>query len=199
MCLVSVCKRVFSVGFGPGWTECLPQGAGALLAMLRGRMTGFPQNTWGPGPPEMRDRWIQFAQSLWTVAHQPRAGCIHLVQLFLYLVFHVSEAVCCTTCTDNVFLHLLYKIIDSDLFFVILLQIQDDLLKGLCWCGVIRPSKLFGGGIVMSIFFWYMLARHKIRTACLMINGISSRQVRNKLHPGLYFEAPVITSVSARF
>ena len=39
---MSVCKRVFSVGFGPGWTQCLPLGAGAPLTMLRGRMTGFP-------------------------------------------------------------------------------------------------------------------------------------------------------------
>ena len=47
--LVSVCKRVSSVGFGPGWTPCLPEGAGAPLAMLRGRMTGFPKKNWGPG------------------------------------------------------------------------------------------------------------------------------------------------------
>ena len=64
----------------------------------------------------------------------------------------MSEAVCCTTCTDKVFLYLLYKIIDSVLVFVILFQIQDDLLEGLCLCGVIRPSKLFGGEIVMSVF-----------------------------------------------
>ena len=43
------------------WTQCPPQGASAHLAM-----TG-------------RIRWIQFAQSLLTVAHQPRAGCIRLV------------------------------------------------------------------------------------------------------------------------
>ena len=47
--LVSVCKRVFSVGFRPGWTQCLPQGNGAPLTMLQGRMTGFPQKTGGPG------------------------------------------------------------------------------------------------------------------------------------------------------
>ena len=111
----------------------------------------------------------------------------------------MSEAVCYTTCTDKVFLHLLYNIIDSDLFFVILIQIQDDLLEGLCLCGVIRPSKLFGGGIAMSVFLGHLFARPKICTACLMINCTSSRQVRNKLHPGLYFEAPVILSVSARF
>ena len=48
MYLVSVCKRVFSIGFGPGWTQCLPQEAGASLAMLRGRMTGFPKKLGGP-------------------------------------------------------------------------------------------------------------------------------------------------------
>ena len=47
--LVSVCKRVFSVGFVPGWTQCLLQGASAPLAMLRGRMTGFPPKNGGPG------------------------------------------------------------------------------------------------------------------------------------------------------
>ena len=49
---MSVCKRVFSVGFGP---QCLPQGAGAPPAMMRGRMTGFPKN-WGPRPPERQDK-----------------------------------------------------------------------------------------------------------------------------------------------
>ena len=37
-----VCVRVFRVGFGPGWTQCLPQGVGAPPAMLRGRTAGFP-------------------------------------------------------------------------------------------------------------------------------------------------------------
>ena len=59
------------------WT--LPQGAGAPPAMLRGRMTGFPKKNGGPGLRRGRIRWIQFAQSLLSVAHQPRAGCIRLV------------------------------------------------------------------------------------------------------------------------
>ena len=41
-------------------------------------MTGF-QKKLGDRPPERQDRWIQFAQSLLTVAHQPRAGCIRLL------------------------------------------------------------------------------------------------------------------------
>ena len=32
-------------------TQCLPQGAGAPPAMMRGCMNGFQKN-WGPGPPE---------------------------------------------------------------------------------------------------------------------------------------------------
>ena len=46
MYLVSVCKRVFSVGFGPGLDSS---------RKLQGRMTGFPKK-WGPGPPEMLDK-----------------------------------------------------------------------------------------------------------------------------------------------
>ena len=37
------------------WTKCLPQGAGAPPAMVRGCMTGFQKN-WGPGPPERQDK-----------------------------------------------------------------------------------------------------------------------------------------------
>ena len=37
------------------WTQCLPQGAGAQPAMLRGRLTGFPKS-WGPGHPERQDK-----------------------------------------------------------------------------------------------------------------------------------------------
>ena len=48
----------------------------------------------GPGPSKRRDRWIQFAQSLLTVAHQPRAGCIRLV---------LSACVINTVTQDHVF------------------------------------------------------------------------------------------------
>ena len=51
----------------------------------------LPQNNWVPGPPERRDRWIQFAQSLLTVAHQPRAGCIRLV-LRLHIISFIKRA-----------------------------------------------------------------------------------------------------------
>ena len=69
-----------------GWTQCLPQGVGAPLAMLRGRTAGFPKKTGRPGlrrggvggynvhsvPPDS-------PPDCGTVAHQPRAGCIRLV------------------------------------------------------------------------------------------------------------------------
>ena len=48
---MSVCKSVLVLD----WTQCLPQGAGASPAMLRGRVTGFPKN-WGPGPPERQGK-----------------------------------------------------------------------------------------------------------------------------------------------
>ena len=49
-----------------------PQRAGVPPSMLRGRMTGYPKKTGGPGTQRDRIRWIQFAQSHLTVAHQPR-------------------------------------------------------------------------------------------------------------------------------
>ena len=63
--VVCVCKRVFSVGFGPGLDSMSP---------ARSRR-------WVAGPLGRQDRWVQFAQ---TVAHQPRAGCIRLVPHLLF-------------------------------------------------------------------------------------------------------------------
>ena len=85
MHLVSVCKRVLVLVLALDWTQCLPQCAGGTPAMLRGRMTGFPQNTGCAVLWRGRIRWIQFAQSLLTVADQPRAGCIRLVQQLLFI------------------------------------------------------------------------------------------------------------------
>ena len=78
-----MCKRVLVLILVLGWTQCLPQEAGALPAMLRGRMTGFPKKLGGRGggidghnlhSPHPR------------LAHQPRAGCIRLV---LYLIIMI--------------------------------------------------------------------------------------------------------------
>ena len=52
---MSVCKSFFALVLVLDWTQCLLQGAGALPAMLRGRMTGFPKIL-GPGPPERQDK-----------------------------------------------------------------------------------------------------------------------------------------------
>ena len=52
---MSVCKRVLVLVFVLDWTQCLPKGAVAPPAMLRGRMTGFPKN-WKPGPTERQDK-----------------------------------------------------------------------------------------------------------------------------------------------
>ena len=67
-------KKGFSVGVGPGWDSMSP--ARSWLSASHAAMS----HDWVPGPPERQDkRWIQFAQSLLTVTHQPRAGCIRLV------------------------------------------------------------------------------------------------------------------------
>ena len=50
-----MCKRVLVLVLILDWTQCLPQGAGAPPALLRGRMTGFPKN-WGPGLPGKQDK-----------------------------------------------------------------------------------------------------------------------------------------------
>ena len=43
----------------------------------------LPKKTVGPGLRRGRVRWIQYAQSLLTVAYQPRPGCIRLVRGFV--------------------------------------------------------------------------------------------------------------------
>ena len=76
---MSVCKRVFSVGFGPGLDSMSPARSWRSASHAAGLHDGLPQKTGGPGLRRGRIRWIQFAQSLLTVAQQPRAGCIRLV------------------------------------------------------------------------------------------------------------------------
>ena len=80
---------VFNVDFGPGLDSMSP----ARSWRSASHAAGSPKKL-GPGPPESRIRWIQFAQSLLTVAHQPRAGynkvlCISDT-LLLWLVGHSS-------------------------------------------------------------------------------------------------------------
>ena len=83
---MSVCKRVFSVVFGPGMDSMSP----ARRWRSASHDWFSPQNR-GLGLRRGRIRWIQFAQSLLTVAHQPRAGCIRLV---LTALFNLSVTNC---------------------------------------------------------------------------------------------------------
>ena len=63
---MNVCEMFF-VGFGPGLYSMSPARSWRSTSQLGNR------------PPEWQDMWIQFAQSLLTVTHQPRAGCIRSV------------------------------------------------------------------------------------------------------------------------
>ena len=54
------------------WTQCLPQGVGAPPAMLGGRTAGFPKKLDGRASGEAGIDGYNL--------HQPRAGCIRLVQ-----------------------------------------------------------------------------------------------------------------------
>ena len=63
-----------------GWTQCLPQGVGAPPAMLRGRTAGFPKKLGGAGGYNLHSVPPNSPPDCGTVEHQPRAGCIRLVQ-----------------------------------------------------------------------------------------------------------------------
>ena len=76
---MSVCKRVFSVGFGPGLDSMSPARSWCSASHAAGLHDWFPPKNQGLGLRRGGIRWIQFAQSLLIVAHQPRAGCIRLV------------------------------------------------------------------------------------------------------------------------
>ena len=83
-----VCKRVFSVCFGPGLDSMSHARSWRFAIHDGGSHDWLPKKTGGPGLWRGRIRCIQFAQSLLTVAHQPRTGCIRLVSLLL-LIFVV--------------------------------------------------------------------------------------------------------------
>ena len=76
---MSVSKRVFIVGFGPGFDSMSPARSWCSASHDAGLHDWLPKKTGGLGLRRGRISWIQFAQSLLTVAHQPRAGCIRLV------------------------------------------------------------------------------------------------------------------------
>ena len=117
---MSVCKRVLVLVLVLDCTQCLPQGAGAPPAMLRGRMTGF-QKKLGAGPPE---RWIQFEQSPTTAAHHPRAGCIRLVlYVLLFRFINIPQHYKRKTARDGS---------ESDLILRVVEEVPND--KRSCGC-----------------------------------------------------------------
>ena len=90
---MSVCKRVFSVGFDPGLDSMYPAMSWRSVSHATWWHDWLPQKTGGPSLRRGRIRCIQFAQFLLTVAHQPRAGCIRLVLLILLVqVIRVKKA-----------------------------------------------------------------------------------------------------------
>ena len=80
-----MCKRVISIGFGPGLDSMSPARSWRSASHDAGSHDWLLKKTGGPGIRRGRIRWIQFAQSLLTVAHQPRAGCIRLVHTKLII------------------------------------------------------------------------------------------------------------------
>ena len=115
------------------WTQCFPQGAGAPPAMLH---DWFPQKNGVLGLRRGRIRWIQFAQSLLTVTHQPRAGCIHLVLSigfdFLFITFrlHVfpsltsSLSISCSAISTSKFSDLVFHDLHTVFHPVIIILLQ---------------------------------------------------------------------------
>ena len=69
---MSVCKRVFNVGFGPGFDSMSPARSWLSASHDAALHDWLPKQTGGLGLRRGRIKWIQFAQSLLTVAHQPR-------------------------------------------------------------------------------------------------------------------------------
>ena len=53
---LSECKRVFSVGFGPGLDSMSPARSWRSANHAAGSHDWLPQKNWGPGPPEKQDK-----------------------------------------------------------------------------------------------------------------------------------------------
>ena len=51
-----MCKRVFSVGFGPGLDSISPARSWRSANHAAGSHDWLPQKIWGPGPLEMQDK-----------------------------------------------------------------------------------------------------------------------------------------------
>ena len=53
---MSVCKRVFSVGFGPGLDSMSPARSWRFASHDAGSHDWLPKINWWPGPPERQDK-----------------------------------------------------------------------------------------------------------------------------------------------
>ena len=80
-----VCERVFSVGFGPGLDSMSPARSRRFASHAAGMHGWLPPKNWVAGPPERQGLVDTIYTVPPTVAHQPRAGCIRLVQLFMII------------------------------------------------------------------------------------------------------------------
>ena len=89
---MSVCTRVLSVGFGFGLDSMSCARCWRSASHAAGSHDWLPKKTGGTGLRRGRIRWIQFAQSLLPVAHQPRAVCIRLVPIVVLVGFIQNAA-----------------------------------------------------------------------------------------------------------
>ena len=80
---MSVCKRVFSVGFGPELDSMSPARSWCSASHAAESHDWHPQKSGRPGLRRGRIRWIHL-----TVAHQPRVGCIRLVLVSVKLSWY---------------------------------------------------------------------------------------------------------------
>ena len=76
---MSVCKRVFSVGFGPGLDLMSTARSWRSASHAAGSHDWLPKK-WGPGLPERQDNVDTICTVPLDCGTQTRAGCIRLVQ-----------------------------------------------------------------------------------------------------------------------
>ena len=86
---MSGCKRVFSVGFGPGLDSVSPTRSWRSASHAAGSHDWLPKKM-GAGPPERQERWIHFHSPPSTATHQPHTGCTRLV-LTIYIIIVSSN------------------------------------------------------------------------------------------------------------
>ena len=89
---MSVCKRVFSVGFGPGLDSMSPARSWRSAIHAAGSHDWLPKKNWEPG---LQGGIYNLQSSPPTAAHQPRAGCIRMVPIeYITALFNLSVTTC---------------------------------------------------------------------------------------------------------